>query len=114
MNGIGKYMYNDGSCYNGEWKDNRMHGYGIFNWNDGRSFEGKFNEDKKEGFGIMRNKLNSIYIGFWNNNFLEGEGCILTNGKIKKFIFLKSKKIKALPDDYYLIFEDLIEKYLDQ
>lgn len=114
MNGIGKYLYIDGSSYSGEWKNNKMHGYGIFTWNDGRNFQGEFIEDKKEGFGIMRNKQNSIYFGYWMNNFLEGEGCILTKGKVKKFIFLKSKKIKALADNYYIQFEDFIFKYLNK
>jgi len=57
---IGKFFWNDGDRYEGEWKDNKMHGQGkksaflnylliltLFNafigknfWNDGNRYEG--------------------------------------------------------------------------
>ena len=38
--GKGKYVWADGSTYNGEWIDNKINGYGIYLWADGRKYYG--------------------------------------------------------------------------
>jgi len=113
MNGIGKYFNKDSSNYFGEWKNNKMNGYGIYNWRNGNIFEGEFKEDLKNGFGILINKLNNkIYFGFWINDFLEGEGYIFEKKILKKYFFVKSKKLKALPDSYIIEFEKIVTDYI--
>ena len=36
--GHGKYIWSDGSVYDGEWKDNTCEGLGTYIWKDGRLF----------------------------------------------------------------------------
>lgn len=38
--GHGKYLWADGSVYEGEWIDNRISGNGIYLWKDGRRYYG--------------------------------------------------------------------------
>lgn len=38
--GQGKYIWADGSIYEGEWLDNRINGSGIYIWKDGRKYYG--------------------------------------------------------------------------
>lgn len=38
--GAGKYTWADGSTYEGQWVDNKIHGYGVYLWRDGRKYFG--------------------------------------------------------------------------
>ena len=40
IHGEGKYSWEDGRVYEGQWDKNRMHGVGKFRWADGRIYEG--------------------------------------------------------------------------
>lgn len=39
----------NGSVYDGEWKNNLMNGYGTFTWADGKSYSGGFLNGKMHG-----------------------------------------------------------------
>jgi hypothetical protein len=57
-NGFGKFFYQDGGLYEGEWKDNKMNGKGILSYASGHpAYDGQWNEDKFEGFGILYNEI---------------------------------------------------------
>ena len=48
--GIGLFKFEDGSQYYGEWKDDHKSGRGTYTWTDGMKFEGSFLlGEKKEG-----------------------------------------------------------------
>ena len=38
MSGKGTYVLNDGTKYEGDWKNNYMHGKGKYTWPDGKSY----------------------------------------------------------------------------
>lgn len=38
--GNGKFLWADGSTYQGEFEDNNIHGKGTYSWADGRKFVG--------------------------------------------------------------------------
>lgn len=38
--GKGKYVWKDGSYYDGDWVDNKITGRGKYVWSDGRRYEG--------------------------------------------------------------------------
>ena len=42
FNGKGVFSWNDGTKYDGEFKQNKFHGTGNFHWNNGTKFEGKW------------------------------------------------------------------------
>ena len=41
-NGLGTYVFTDGSTYSGEWKDGYPEGSGILKYIDGPSYKGKW------------------------------------------------------------------------
>lgn len=49
MHGQGRYQYQDGGCYTGDWFEGRMHGKGIYQFPNGNSYDGEWVNDKKEG-----------------------------------------------------------------
>jgi hypothetical protein len=52
-NGYHIYTYENGSKYEGEWKDNKRHGKGIFYDSDGsKHYEGYWKSNKKHLYGI--------------------------------------------------------------
>lgn len=45
-NGRGKFSYQDGGYYEGEWKDNKMHGWGKLFYENGKiAYEGYWLND---------------------------------------------------------------------
>ena len=43
--GRGKYSWTDGSCYDGEWKKDKMNGQGMYRGSDGVTVRGLFVDD---------------------------------------------------------------------
>lgn len=95
INGLGKFVYYDGKTYSGEWKSNRMHGSGVLVYSSIKRFEGIFQEDKKYGLGVFHNG-EKIFIGVWKFDKLEGEVCVIENGKMKSSFWKEGKKIENL------------------
>lgn len=52
--GFGRYMWADGSMYEGEWSKNKFHGIGKLSYADGGEYTGEWIEDRKNGHGKMR------------------------------------------------------------
>lgn len=48
MHGRGKYVYSDGSVYDGLWVDSKMHGKGVYVYPNQDRYEGEFFEDQKQ------------------------------------------------------------------
>ena len=46
MHGIGKYWWDDGRYYEGEYKNDKKYGKGKFVWSDGRIYEGQWENGK--------------------------------------------------------------------
>ena len=44
--GIGTFVYANGTEYEGEWDDDRKHGHGRFTFEDGSYYEGRFERDR--------------------------------------------------------------------
>ena len=40
MQGIGKYIYDNGCIYEGDWVNSKMEGSGVYTWPDNRSYKG--------------------------------------------------------------------------
>lgn len=72
--GMGTYVFRDGSVYSGMWQNNMMTGRGFFTWPDGSTFEGEWKFGKRDGPGLLRASDGFIYDGTWLNNTMEGRG----------------------------------------
>jgi radial spoke head protein 1 len=42
MQGVGTYIYPDGSVYKGDWKNNQHHGVGVYEFPNGTVYEGEW------------------------------------------------------------------------
>ena len=76
--------YNDGSKYEGEWKNDKQYGKGTFTANIANNnlylilhkYVGDFINDKREGNGIALYSNGNKYEGEWKNNKQYGKGII--------------------------------------
>ncbi len=71
--GQGKFFYQDGGRYEGEWKENKMNGYGkLFYQSDKIAYEGEWVNDQFHGWGKLYNE-NPVPLsqGFDYRNFDE-------------------------------------------
>ena len=84
LEGNGKYIWENGQYYIGQWKNGKKHGKGIIYYKDGTiMYEGDFVNDKKEGNGKFIWKNGKYYIGEWKNNKKNGKGKdYFSNGNI--------------------------------
>ena len=48
-----EFVLQDGSKYDGDFKDDNMHGRGIYTWSDGRRYDGDYKDNKKHDRGCM-------------------------------------------------------------
>ncbi len=65
MNGIGKYIYSDGTVYTGEFKFGKKSGLGKIVYPNNEIFKGYFLEDKKNGKGIVYTQEGTKEVGVW-------------------------------------------------
>lgn len=94
--GFGKFQWEDGTVYEGNWsyskrsgmgtyiaashrytgefKNNQMHGYGTIFWNSGDRYEGQWAEGMRSGKGTFTWASGSSYTGDFQNNKIHGEG----------------------------------------
>ena len=73
-NGTGRLIHGDGDVYEGDWKDDRAHGYGVYIHTDGANYEGNWVEDKQHGQGIESWPDGAKYDGGYLNGKKHGVG----------------------------------------
>ena len=59
---LGIYHMNDGSIYEGEFKDDKIEGYGRIAWKQDKQYEGQWSNNSLNGFGVFLNK-GKYYVG---------------------------------------------------
>ena len=82
FNGHGKLVEN-GSTYEGEFKDDKQEGIGKEKWQDGAVYEGEYKNGVKCGKGKFIWDSGTIYEGQFDNNQINGQG---------KYIFSDGRK----------------------
>ena len=71
---IGSFVYEDGSTFAGEWKDNSVY-KGVFTWYNGDIYIGELDGDVPHGFGtIYFKQRGDIYEGQWKKDKMDGQG----------------------------------------
>jgi hypothetical protein len=84
--GFGKFYYQDGGRYEGEWREGRMSGTGKLYYQSNRlAYEGQWKEDQFFGRGVLHNETSELLkTPFDYQNFdevedywtkYEGKGC---------------------------------------
>ena len=72
-----KVIYEDGSYYEGEIKNDLRHGKGTFVFSKGGFYKGEWQNGKMEGFGILYYSSGKVaYEGEWLDDAFEGRGTI--------------------------------------
>eukprot|EP00898_Chlorokybus_atmophyticus_P002909 jgi/Chlat1/3619/Chrsp237S03612 len=85
--GTGKFFYEDGAIYEGEWKlmpqsaeggtsarhARVRHGKGVYT-EHAYSYDGEWANDKMHGHGVFRYASGASYEGEWENNSYQGTG----------------------------------------
>ena len=105
--GYGILLKNDGSKYEGHWKNNIFNGWGRFIDYDGTLIESNFINGKANGKGMKKTLNGLLYIGDFIDNLKDGNGKEETNEHIYEGEFKKDKKngngklIYKLLNDYY-------------
>lgn len=61
----GKYLFQDGRYYEGEYSNDQKSGFGIFNYSDGRVFEGMWQDGYQSGFGVYQDIDSFKFLGVW-------------------------------------------------
>ena len=55
--GRGKFFYQDGGLYDGDWKQNRMEGQGKLYYQSGKlAYDGEWKNDQFYGQGVLYNE----------------------------------------------------------
>ncbi|MDA9749068.1 hypothetical protein N9U75_02840 [Pelagibacteraceae bacterium] len=109
-NGLGTYVWEDGTTYEGEWRNGEMYrdgigciagncenGYGTVVWDDGDKYIGKFKNGALHGEGELTFAENGEkWIGTWKNGKLQGKGEIIAwdgSTRVCKFDGYKCAKL---------------------
>lgn len=72
IEGKGKLTFADGSVYEGDFSDGKMHGKGRYQWaNTGHWFEGEYTRNFKDGPGVYYYSEHNYKKGVWRSGNLE-------------------------------------------
>lgn len=70
-----KQIYNDGSYYEGQMKENLRHGEGNYIFSQGGVYKGNWNMGKMDGYGVLFYANGKVaYEGNWKDDVFEGKG----------------------------------------
>ena len=117
-NGIGSFIWADGTIYEGEFVENEMtgfciitypnnnkfkgqilnsemNGYGEFYFNNGKKYFGFYKKDKRDGFGLFvwNEKVLEAFVGFWAKGNQCGPGIKIKGEQFRYGIWNKNKEI---------------------
>ena len=109
-NGQGKFTYDEGSSYEGQFKDGVRQGFGVYKYASGSRFEGQYKNDQPNGFGKMFHNDGDRFEGMYKDGVRNGHGTYyysngdvlegdfyndVSSGPFKFYVYdKKTKKIK--------------------
>ena len=73
-NGAGRLIHADGDIYEGNWLDDKASGHGIYYHQDGAVYDGQWRDDKQDGHGAESWPDGSRYEGNYGDGKKEGKG----------------------------------------
>ena len=72
----GIFTYDDGSIYEGEFEDGKVHGQGTYTWSDGTMYEGAFESGLPHGEGRLTWPSGATYEGNFTAGRINGHGTL--------------------------------------
>lgn len=70
--GHGKFFYQDGGMYDGEWYQNKMNGYGKLFYQSGKlAYDGYWKADQFTGSGVLYNEIPEVLEGNFDYRNME-------------------------------------------
>ena len=101
----GKYIYETGKYYKGQWKNDLPNEKGIKFYSNGNIlYEGDFINGKTEGNRKYIYENDEYYIGQFKNNLFHGKGIeYYSNGNIKLMAFILMVKEKEMENAFMKI-----------
>ena len=87
--GTGMAFYEDGSRFNGCWRNGKRHGTGIMQFADGSIYTGEFMEDTIAGHGRLVQQDTGIHVGEFSNNVKHGPGVERNDDRIIEGVWNK-------------------------
>ncbi|KAL4508042.1 hypothetical protein ABPG72_021415 [Tetrahymena utriculariae] len=71
---LGPYQFDNGSVYEGQWKNGQRHGRGVQYWSDGSVYEGYWRNNMAQGKGRLIHSDGDVFIGRWKEDKANGKG----------------------------------------
>ena len=72
--GLGKFYYQDGSIYFGQWENNHRLGFGYYYWPNGDHYQGYWEQGKMQGLGQLDYGTGDCYQGSFVQEKRHGKG----------------------------------------
>ena len=72
----GSFTYDDGSSYEGEFEDGKVHGQGTYSWSDGTMYQGAFESGLPHGEGRQTWPSGATYEGNFTAGRINGYGTL--------------------------------------
>lgn len=88
--GRGVQTWPDKARYEGTFRDGERSGYGVFTWPNGNRYEGTFKDGKKAGNGTFTWADKSKYVGAYKNGQRHGPGIFYHGNKKVEFCVVES------------------------
>ena len=66
--GLGKLSAPNGDVYDGMWENDQFHGQGTYVWSDGSKYTGEWKNGVQDGYGIFFYPNGDKYNGYFQNN----------------------------------------------
>lgn len=86
--GLGTLTSPDGDKYDGMWENDVFHGQGTYAWADGSKYTGEWKNGVQDGYGIYFYPNGDKYTGYFINNKFHGKGKYTwTDGSIQEGIY---------------------------
>tara|TARA_B100000787_G_C16097871_1_gene252037 strand:+ start:123 stop:833 length:711 start_codon:yes stop_codon:yes gene_type:complete len=79
IDGFGKYEWDDGSFYHGQFKDELQNGKGTYRYESGYVYSGSFLNGQRNGKGKSLYLSGDSYVGDWYYDKMNGEGIYTWN-----------------------------------
>ena len=76
LHGKGIFKWVSGSVYKGDWKDGKLHGKGTYKWECGNVYEGEWMDGRKHGKGTLKYANGNVHEGRWKDGRKHGKGTL--------------------------------------